>query len=166
MFNLSELGVDFSVNHVVTRYNQNDLMKVAEFLFKEVGINSFTLVFFIPEKPHQELDPRIADLFVPYPRLSREVLKFAEKYNQTEKALNLCHVPPCKLDEAVLSCPNIQLGAPPIPDESIQIYRHPDCARCDYNPHCPFVFELYRRRFPDEPCDYQKVNKYADRLKA
>lgn len=164
--NLRNLKINFSVNCVATKYNYMDLMNVAAFLFGEIGLDCFALVFFIPERRHVELDPDIADLFVPYSKLNIELKKFAREYAGSGNSLSLCHVPPCKLDHEILDCRNIKCYTFSFCDPDILKYKHQNCEMCKFNDSCAFVFQIYQEKYPDEDFPFERVNRAIHNLKA
>lgn len=163
--NLAELGMSFAVNCVVTRHNCEGLSDTAGFLLGELGLDACTLVCFIPEGRHLELDPGIAGLFAPYPMLDRELLKLVRGRRGKGKRLSLVHVPPCKVDEEVLRSDRVAFCPPPPTDPDVRLYRDAACESCDFKERCCFVFQLYRDAHPGEPFPFEKVNRHASRLR-
>ncbi len=163
--NLAELGVEFSANFVATGENYSDLLQVASFLLDDVGMEMFTLMFFSPDKWHQEEDPKIGDLFVEYRLLGEELANFARRYAGKEKLLCLWRVPPCKLDAETLTCGNVFFSVNGFIDPAYPVYRHPGCDSCNWNPKCYFVSRYYRDQYPDEDFEWEKVNRVLDKIR-
>jgi len=157
--NMVELDIDFSVNFVATAVNYNDLLEVASFLLDAIGMDMFILLFFSPDRCFNELDPKRWDLFVEYRLLNAELAKFARRYGGTNKLLCLWRVPPCKLDDDILTCGNIFFSVNDYCDPEYPVYRHPSCDLCEWNAKCFFVSQYYNARYPDEDFEHEKVNR-------
>jgi hypothetical protein len=166
MRNMLDLGLRFSVNFVLTRDNLCDLLDVSDYLLNTVGLDDFVLAYFSPEVAHARLEPNIADLFVPFGQLNRELAGFADLVAGSEKFLCLWRVPPCKLDAKLLVCNKLVFSVNDYPDPTYPVYRHPNCEACQWRSKCFFVSRYYAARYPDEAFDSAKVHRVVDRIRA
>lgn len=159
--NLVSLKVPLDVNCVVTSLNVQDLQGVASFLLDEMSLESFTLVGFLLEKRHLELDPGAPDLIAPYSALNGELQRIGVRYRVGLKRLVLLGIPPCRLSEDVLDSRCIRFGTLG-PDDGLAM-RHWDasCAGCEVRHACPGVFAAHHWRHPREQSDPVVVSRLA-----
>ncbi|MFH1434699.1 MAG: radical SAM protein [Pseudomonadota bacterium] len=164
MANMRRLGVEFSVNFVVTIDNYDHLTDVASFLLDGMGLQSFTMSYFSPEIIHGRRDPDIARLLVEFRHVNLELVKFAGRYGGTQKCLSVHRVPQCKVDEEVLACRNVFFSMDRGLEPNYPVYRDSSCVFCRLGSECSYVSRYYRARFPDEVFDYKKVNRITPEL--
>jgi MoaA/NifB/PqqE/SkfB family radical SAM enzyme len=162
MRNMIELGVFFRVNFVALSENIDDLVPVAGTLFDEAGLDTLSLLTLFPGPAQAVLDDRLHDRFARFYRIDVQLARFASIHRGSDVKISLWGVPPCKLSEDVLCSPNVAFATGNPADAPK--FRHRECPRCRFEPHCSFVSRYYHDRYPEEPFDAGKVNRLFGRL--
>jgi hypothetical protein len=161
---LRDLNANFSVNFVATSDNCGELSDVASYLFRTLGRDSFTLLYFFPDRVHYLLDARTSDRFAGFRQLNHHLRRVARDHGGSGRTICLWGVPPCKLDEELLTGGLLTFCTRGEWDPACRLFRSPSCSQCGFQDRCFFVSLYNRRAYLDEYFDYHKVNRVLSSL--
>lgn len=161
--NLRSLGAPLAVNMVLTAENLDELTRVADFVFGDLGLSQMSVLAVLPDRSHLALDPGFLARIPDYRLLGEEVARCVARHGPRKRILCLWNVPPCKVPVRALASGHLCFapwqGEIDHPTEDAA-----ECQSCGYRRRCGVVSPAYRERFPEDVFDPTVVHPFVTRL--